>query len=182
VPTCTIPQHHCKGSPGAVSASHVAPMIVVAANPMIKMPTANIMSAPSVLSGREIIAVILPQDCAKSATSSPKSLCAESATSLRRARPAPQHEHMSTRPRSQAGPPLTLGNMRANGARSFAVLCWTCRGDAVLPIAVLMSRDCHASHVADVHPGAAMGFEIERKFLLRGSRLQPSIRISGKRI
>jgi len=42
-----IPQHHCKGSPDAVSASHVAPMIVVAANPMIKMPTANIMSAPS---------------------------------------------------------------------------------------------------------------------------------------
>jgi hypothetical protein len=62
--------------------------------------------------------------------------------------------------------------MCANGVRSFALLCWTCRDDAVLPIAVLMSRDRHASHVADVYPGAAMGFEIERKFLLRGSEWQ----------
>jgi hypothetical protein len=67
---------------------------------------------------------------------------------------------------------MTLGNMCANGVRSFAVLCWTCQHDAVLPIAVLMSRDCHASQVADVHPGAAMGFEIERKFLVRGSEWQ----------
>jgi hypothetical protein len=48
---------------------------------------------------------------------------------------------------------MTLGNMCAKGVRSFAVLCWTCQHDAVLPIAVLMSRDCHASQVADVHRG-----------------------------
>jgi hypothetical protein len=33
---------------------------------------------------------------------------------------------MSTRPRSQAGPPMTLGNMRANGVRSLDVSCWQC--------------------------------------------------------
>jgi hypothetical protein len=33
---------------------------------------------------------------------------------------------MSTRPRSQAGDPMTLGNMRANGVRSLDVSCWQC--------------------------------------------------------
>jgi hypothetical protein len=31
---------------------------------------------------------------------------------------------MGTRPRSQAGEPMTLGNMRANGVRSLDVSCW----------------------------------------------------------
>jgi hypothetical protein len=31
---------------------------------------------------------------------------------------------MSTRPRSQAGDPMTLGNMRADGVRSLDVSCW----------------------------------------------------------
>jgi hypothetical protein len=31
---------------------------------------------------------------------------------------------MSTRPLSQAGDPMTLGNMRANGLRSLDVSCW----------------------------------------------------------
>jgi hypothetical protein len=31
---------------------------------------------------------------------------------------------MSTRPRSQAGPPMTLGN--TNGVRSLDVSCWLC--------------------------------------------------------
>jgi hypothetical protein len=31
---------------------------------------------------------------------------------------------MSTRPRSPAGDPMTLGNMRANGVRSLDVSCW----------------------------------------------------------
>jgi hypothetical protein len=33
---------------------------------------------------------------------------------------------MSTRPRSQAGDPMTLGNMRANGVRSLVMSCWRC--------------------------------------------------------
>jgi hypothetical protein len=39
---------------------------------------------------------------------------------------------MSTRPRSEAGPPMTLGNMRANGVRSLTVSCWQCHHRAVL--------------------------------------------------
>jgi hypothetical protein len=39
---------------------------------------------------------------------------------------------MSNRPRSQTGPPMTLGNMRANGARSLAVSCHLCHHEAVL--------------------------------------------------
>jgi hypothetical protein len=39
---------------------------------------------------------------------------------------------MSTRPRSQAGPPMTLANMRGNGVRSLAVSCHLCHHDAVL--------------------------------------------------
>jgi hypothetical protein len=33
---------------------------------------------------------------------------------------------MGTRPRSPAGDPMTLGNMRANGVRSLDVSCWQC--------------------------------------------------------
>jgi hypothetical protein len=33
---------------------------------------------------------------------------------------------MSTRPRSQAGEPKTLGNIRANGVRSLADSSWQC--------------------------------------------------------
>jgi hypothetical protein len=52
--------------------------------------------------------------------------------SFRRNRPwyPPRHEH--TRPRSQAGPPMTLGNMRANGVRSLDVCCWLCHHRAIL--------------------------------------------------
>jgi hypothetical protein len=39
---------------------------------------------------------------------------------------------ISTRPRSQAGPPMTLGNMRANGVRSLDVSCWQCHHRAIL--------------------------------------------------
>jgi hypothetical protein len=39
---------------------------------------------------------------------------------------------MSTRPRSTAGPPMTLGNMRANGVRSLDVSCHLCHHEAVL--------------------------------------------------
>jgi hypothetical protein len=39
---------------------------------------------------------------------------------------------MSTRPRSQPGPPMTLGNMRANGVRWLAVSCHLCHHQAVL--------------------------------------------------
>src|SRR5580700_9870443 len=39
---------------------------------------------------------------------------------------------MSTRPRSQAGPPMTLGNMRANGVRSLDVCCWQCHHRAIV--------------------------------------------------
>jgi hypothetical protein len=36
-------------------------------------------------------------------------------------------------PRSRYhGPPMTLGNMRANGVRSIAIYCWTCHHDAVM--------------------------------------------------
>jgi hypothetical protein len=38
---------------------------------------------------------------------------------------------MSTRPRSQIGPPMTLGNMRANGVRSLDVCCWLCHHRAI---------------------------------------------------
>jgi hypothetical protein len=39
---------------------------------------------------------------------------------------------------------MTLGNMRANGVRSLAVLCWRCHHKAVLsadPWPMAMSRD-----------------------------------------
>jgi hypothetical protein len=39
---------------------------------------------------------------------------------------------MGTRPRSQAGPPMTLGNMRANDVRSLDVSCWQCHHRAIL--------------------------------------------------
>jgi hypothetical protein len=39
---------------------------------------------------------------------------------------------MTTRPRSQAGPPMTLGNMRANGVRSLDVCCRLCHHRAIL--------------------------------------------------
>jgi hypothetical protein len=39
---------------------------------------------------------------------------------------------MSTRPRSTAGDPMTLGNMRANGVRSLDVSCWQCHHRAIL--------------------------------------------------
>jgi hypothetical protein len=51
---------------------------------------------------------------------------------------------MSTRPRSQAGPPMTLGNMRANGVRSLDACCWECHHRAILNAAltpVARSRD-----------------------------------------
>jgi hypothetical protein len=40
-----------------------------------------------------------------------------------------RHEH---RPRSQAGPPMTLGNLRTNGVRSLDVCCWLCHHRAIL--------------------------------------------------
>jgi hypothetical protein len=39
---------------------------------------------------------------------------------------------MSTRPRSPAGDPMTLGNMRANDVRSFDVSCWQCHHRTIL--------------------------------------------------
>jgi hypothetical protein len=39
---------------------------------------------------------------------------------------------MSTRPRSTAGDPMTLGNMRANGVQSLAVSCHLCHHRAIL--------------------------------------------------
>jgi hypothetical protein len=39
---------------------------------------------------------------------------------------------MSTRPRSPAGDPMTLGTIRANGVRSFDVSCWQCHHRAIL--------------------------------------------------
>jgi hypothetical protein len=39
---------------------------------------------------------------------------------------------MSTRPRSPAGDPMTLGNMRGNGVRSLDVLCWRCHHRTIL--------------------------------------------------
>jgi hypothetical protein len=39
---------------------------------------------------------------------------------------------MSTRPRSPAGEPMTLGNMRANGVRSLDVSCWQCHHRAIM--------------------------------------------------
>jgi hypothetical protein len=44
---------------------------------------------------------------------------------------------MNTRPRSQAGPPMTLGNMRATGVRSFAVSYWQCHHEGVLSATVV---------------------------------------------
>jgi hypothetical protein len=42
---------------------------------------------------------------------------------------------MSTQPRSQSGPLMTLGNMRANGVRSLDVCCWQCHHRAILSAA-----------------------------------------------
>jgi hypothetical protein len=39
---------------------------------------------------------------------------------------------MSTRPRSQAGDPMTIGNIRANGVRSLDVSCWQCHHRAIM--------------------------------------------------
>jgi hypothetical protein len=48
---------------------------------------------------------------------------------------------MSKRPRSPAGDPMTLGNMRANGVRSLDVLCWQCHHRTI------MSADPWPDHV-----------------------------------
>jgi hypothetical protein len=48
---------------------------------------------------------------------------------------------MGTRSRSQAEPPMTLGNMRANGMRSLAVSCWQCHHRTIL------SADPWSNHV-----------------------------------
>ena len=40
--------------------------------------------------------------------------------------------HMGKRQRSQAGEPMTLGNILENGARSLAVSWWLCHHEAVL--------------------------------------------------
>jgi hypothetical protein len=39
---------------------------------------------------------------------------------------------MRKRPRSTAGDPMTLGNMRANGVRSLDVSCWQCHHRTIL--------------------------------------------------
>jgi hypothetical protein len=39
---------------------------------------------------------------------------------------------MSTRPRSPAGDPMTLGDMRANGVWWLDVSCWQCHHRAIL--------------------------------------------------
>ena len=39
---------------------------------------------------------------------------------------------MSKQPRSAAGEPVDLGNMRENGVRSLAVSCWICHHRAIL--------------------------------------------------
>ena len=39
---------------------------------------------------------------------------------------------MGTRPRSQSGPPMALGNMRANGVRSLDVCCWVCHHRVIM--------------------------------------------------
>jgi hypothetical protein len=39
---------------------------------------------------------------------------------------------MTRRPRSPAGDPMTLGNMRANGVRPLDVSCWLCHHRAIL--------------------------------------------------
>jgi hypothetical protein len=41
----------------------------------------------------------------------------------------PRHEHSTP---IQAGPPMTLGNMRANGVQSLAVSCHLCHHRAIL--------------------------------------------------
>jgi hypothetical protein len=46
----------------------------------------------------------------------------------------------STRPRSQAGPPMTLGNIRANGVRSLAVSCWKCHHRTIMSADVTVER------------------------------------------
>ena len=56
---------------------------------------------------------------------------------------------MSTRPRSPAGGPMTVGNMRANGVRSLYVSCWLCHHRAILapargPITCQRHRSGHA--------------------------------------
>ena len=48
---------------------------------------------------------------------------------------------MSTRLRSQAGDPMTLGNMRANGVRSLDVSCLKCHHRTIL------SADLWPDHV-----------------------------------
>jgi hypothetical protein len=40
---------------------------------------------------------------------------------------------ISKRPRSPAGEPMTLGNMRENGAQSLEVSCWLCHDRAMPP-------------------------------------------------
>jgi hypothetical protein len=59
---------------------------------------------------------------------------------------------MSNRPRSQTGPPMTLGNMRANGVGSIAVSCWQCHRQAVL------SADRWPDHMALPTLGPRMVF------------------------
>jgi hypothetical protein len=68
---------------------------------------------------------------------------------------------MSTRPRSEAGPPMTLGNMRANGVRSLDVSCWQCHHRTIL------SADPWPDHL----PVPTFGHRLARQEWRGGSNL-----------
>jgi hypothetical protein len=59
---------------------------------------------------------------------------------------------MSTRSRSQAGPPMTLGNMRANGVRVLDVSCWLCHDLMRVAHAVLGSHQMKTKFAAQQSP------------------------------
>jgi hypothetical protein len=60
---------------------------------------------------------------------------------------------MTTRPRSEAGYPMTLGNMRANGVRSVDVACWQCPDRARAGLRAPLRRPARSRAVS----GAASG-------------------------
>jgi hypothetical protein len=78
---------------------------------------------------------------------------------------------MSNQPRSQAGPPMTLGNMRANGVRSLDVCCWLCHVRAIL------SADPWSDHVPVPSFGPRMVLHVTEASLNTQPTIPPSANI-----
>jgi hypothetical protein len=56
------------------------------------------------------------------------------------------------RPWRLAGPPMTLGNMRANGVRSLDVSCWQCHQRAIFGGPITSGAEAVATPFSNTQP------------------------------